>query len=145
MKNTSKGECSESVQIRSFFSSVFSRIWTEYGKILIRKNSVFVLFSRSVSLIILQYNFKTLPVYYSNSLRVSILYVTKSKKVCAKDYISMFSCKFFGLKMFINYQRYFHTLLDLRHHDKYFFKSLFFKNLLFPQAWYKSVLIPSRL
>ena len=37
----------ESVQIRSFFWSVFSRIRTEYGKIRTRKNSVFGHFSRS--------------------------------------------------------------------------------------------------
>ena len=43
--------CAKSVQIRSFFWSVFSRIWTEYGDLLLiqskyvqmrpRKNSVF--------------------------------------------------------------------------------------------------------
>ena len=39
----------ESVQIRSFFWSVFSHIRTEYGEILrTRKNSVFGHFSRSV-------------------------------------------------------------------------------------------------
>ena len=36
------------VEIRSFFRSVFSRIWTEYGKIRTRKNSVFGFFSRWV-------------------------------------------------------------------------------------------------
>ena len=36
----------KSVQIRSFVWSVFSRIWTEYGKIPTRKNSVFGHFSR---------------------------------------------------------------------------------------------------
>ena len=36
----------KSVQIRSFFWSVFSRIRTECGKIRIRKNSVFGYFSR---------------------------------------------------------------------------------------------------
>ena len=40
--------CVKSVQIRIFFWSVFSRIWTEYGKIRIRKSSVFEHFSRSV-------------------------------------------------------------------------------------------------
>ena len=52
--------CPKSVQIRSFFLSVFSRIWIEYGEILrispysvrmreirTRKNSVFGHFSRS--------------------------------------------------------------------------------------------------
>ena len=33
--------CAKSVQIRSFFCSVFSRIQSKYGKIWIRKNSVF--------------------------------------------------------------------------------------------------------
>ena len=47
--------CLKSVQIRSIFWSVFSRIWTEYGeirsgKIRTRKYSVFVHFSHSVSL-----------------------------------------------------------------------------------------------
>ena len=40
--------CVESVQIRSFFWSVFSRIRSEYGEIQTRKNSVFGHFSRSV-------------------------------------------------------------------------------------------------
>ena len=35
------------VQIRSFSWSVFPRIWTEYGKLRTRKNSVFGLFSSS--------------------------------------------------------------------------------------------------
>ena len=39
--------CVKSVQIRSFFWSVFSYIWTEYRKIQIRKNSLFGHFSRS--------------------------------------------------------------------------------------------------
>ena len=39
----------ESVHIRSFLWSVFSGIWTEYGKIQIRKNSVFGHFSHSVN------------------------------------------------------------------------------------------------
>ena len=38
------------VQIRSFFWSVFSHIWTEYGKIRTRKNFVFGYFSRNVIL-----------------------------------------------------------------------------------------------
>ena len=33
--------CVESAQIPSFFWSVFSHIWTEYGEIRTRKNSVF--------------------------------------------------------------------------------------------------------
>ena len=33
--------CAKNVQIRSFFWSVFFHIWTEYGKIWTRKNSVF--------------------------------------------------------------------------------------------------------
>ena len=37
----------ESVQIRSFFRSVFSHIQSKYGKIRIRKNSIFGHFSRS--------------------------------------------------------------------------------------------------
>ena len=51
--------CMKSVQIRSFFWSVFSHIWTEYGeiwsiqsergKIRTKKISVFCHFSRSVS------------------------------------------------------------------------------------------------
>ena len=40
--------CVKSVQIRSFFWSVFSCIRTEYRKIRIRKNSLFGHFSRSV-------------------------------------------------------------------------------------------------
>ena len=40
--------CVKSVQIRSFFWSVFSRIRTDYGEIRTRKNSVFGHFSRSV-------------------------------------------------------------------------------------------------
>ena len=54
------GHCVKSVQIRSFFWSVFSRIWTEYevslriqsecGKIRTRKSSVFGHFSRSGTL-----------------------------------------------------------------------------------------------
>ena len=40
----------KSAQIRSFSLSVFSRVWSEYGKILTRKNSVFEHFSRSVTL-----------------------------------------------------------------------------------------------
>ena len=40
--------CVKSVQIRSFFWSVFSRIRTEYGEIQTRKNSVFGHFLRSV-------------------------------------------------------------------------------------------------
>ena len=42
--------CVKSVQIRSFFWSVFSRIQSEYGKIRTGKNSVFGHFSRSVKL-----------------------------------------------------------------------------------------------
>ena len=37
----------KSVQIRSFFWTVSSCVWTEYGKIETRKNSVFGNFSRS--------------------------------------------------------------------------------------------------
>ena len=39
--------CVKSVQLRSFFWSVFSRIWTECGKIRTRKNYIFGGFSRS--------------------------------------------------------------------------------------------------
>ena len=39
--------CMKIVQIRKFFCSVFSRIQSKYGKIWTRKNSIFVLFSRS--------------------------------------------------------------------------------------------------
>ena len=39
--------CVKCFQIRSFFWSVFSRIWTECGKIWTRKNSVFGHFLRS--------------------------------------------------------------------------------------------------
>ena len=42
--------CVKSVQIQSFFWSVFSCIWTEYRKIRIRKNSVFGHFSGSARL-----------------------------------------------------------------------------------------------
>ena len=41
----------KSLQIRSFFWSVFSGIWTEYGKIRTRKSSVFGHFSRSASVL----------------------------------------------------------------------------------------------
>ena len=48
---TKNQHCMKIVQIRSFFWSVFSRIWTEYSvqirKIRTRKNSVFGHFSRS--------------------------------------------------------------------------------------------------
>ena len=40
--------CVKSVQIRTFFLSAFSFIWTAYRKIRTRKNSVFGHFSRSV-------------------------------------------------------------------------------------------------
>ena len=40
----------ESVQIRSYFGSVFSRVWTESGKIRTRNNSVYGQFSCSVFL-----------------------------------------------------------------------------------------------
>ena len=51
--------CAKTVQILSFFWSAFSFIWTENGKIWARKNSVFELFSRSVS----KYNSRnTIPV-----------------------------------------------------------------------------------
>ena len=43
--------CVKSVQIRSFFWSVFFRIRTEYGKIRTRKNSVFGNFSQSTPLL----------------------------------------------------------------------------------------------
>ena len=39
--------CVKNVQIRSFFWSLFSCIWTEYRKIRTRKNTVFGHFSRS--------------------------------------------------------------------------------------------------
>ena len=42
-----KTHCVKSIQVRSFFSSVFSRGWTEYGKIRTRKNSVSGHFLRS--------------------------------------------------------------------------------------------------
>ena len=42
----------KSVQIRSFFKSVFSHIWTEYGKIRSRTNSVLGHFSHSEMFII---------------------------------------------------------------------------------------------
>ena len=42
--------CVKSVQIQSFFWSVFSCIWTEYRKIRTRKNSVFGHFSGSARL-----------------------------------------------------------------------------------------------
>ena len=41
--------CVKSVQIRSYFWSAFSHIWTEYRKIRTRNNSVFGHFSRSHS------------------------------------------------------------------------------------------------
>ena len=47
----------ETVQIRSFFRSVFSRIRDEYGKIQNRKNSVFGHFSRSVYLLQVRFSF----------------------------------------------------------------------------------------
>ena len=51
--------CAKTVQILSFFWSAFSFIWTECGKIWARKNSVFELFSHSVS----KYNSRnTIPV-----------------------------------------------------------------------------------
>ena len=40
--------CVKSVQIRSYFWSMFSCIWTEYRKMRTRNNSVFGQFSRSV-------------------------------------------------------------------------------------------------
>ena len=43
-----KLHCMKFVQIRSYFLSVFSCIWTEYGQIRTRNNSVFGHFSRSV-------------------------------------------------------------------------------------------------
>ena len=43
-------DCVKSVQIRSFFCSVFSRIQSKYGKIRTRKNSVFGHFLRSAGL-----------------------------------------------------------------------------------------------
>ena len=42
-----KSHCVKSVQMRSFFWSVFSYIWTKYRKIQTRKSSVFGHFSRS--------------------------------------------------------------------------------------------------
>ena len=39
-------DCVKSVQIRSFFCSVFSRIQSKYGKIRTRKNSVYLEYSR---------------------------------------------------------------------------------------------------
>ena len=53
LQNMKGSNCVKSVQIRSFFWSVFScrvslRIQSEYGKIRTRKNSVFEHFSRSV-------------------------------------------------------------------------------------------------
>ena len=45
----------KSVHVGSFFWSVFSGIWTEYGKIRTRKNSVFGHFSRYDSLYVIDY------------------------------------------------------------------------------------------
>ena len=45
----------KSVHVGSFFWSVFSSIWTEYGKIRTRKNSVFGHFSRYDSLYVIDY------------------------------------------------------------------------------------------
>ena len=47
-KNSTNSHCVKSVQIRCYFWSVFSGIWTEYRKIRTRNNSVFGHFSRSV-------------------------------------------------------------------------------------------------
>ena len=49
--------CVKSVQIRSFFWSIFSRIRTEYGEIRTRKNSVFGHFSRSVNSCVIFWNY----------------------------------------------------------------------------------------
>ena len=49
-KRVKPAHCVKSVQIRSFFWSVFSCIWTEYKKLRTRKKSVFGHFSRSVKL-----------------------------------------------------------------------------------------------
>ena len=61
-KETNIQRCVKSVQIRSFFWSVFSCIRTEYRKIRTRKNSIFGYFSRSASFwtIIKSYNCKRL-------------------------------------------------------------------------------------
>ena len=45
----SETQCAKSVQIRSFFCSIFSRIQLKYGKIQTRKNFVFAHFSRIVN------------------------------------------------------------------------------------------------
>ena len=45
----SETQCAKSVQIRSFFYSIFSRIQLKCGKIQTRKNFVFAHFSRSVN------------------------------------------------------------------------------------------------
>ena len=45
----SETQCAKSVQIRSFFCSIFSRIQLKCGKIQTRKNFVFAHFSRIVN------------------------------------------------------------------------------------------------
>ena len=64
-------DCVKSVQIRSFFCSVFSRIQSKYGKIRTRKNSVFGHFLRSVGLADIHIN---IIVIVSCYLNVSIKY-----------------------------------------------------------------------
>ena len=56
--------CVKSVQIRSFFWSAFSCIWTEYRKIRPRKDSAFGHFSRSDKLS----NLKCNPASHTNKI-----------------------------------------------------------------------------
>ena len=59
----------KSLQIRSFFWSVFSSIRTEYGKVRTRRNSTFGPFSHSIKLKIKFFNGSVLivPLYATNS------------------------------------------------------------------------------
>ena len=72
--------CVKSVQIRSYFWSLFSCIWTEYRKIRTGNNSLFGHFSRSAS-------FKTFVKYIKIWVKVGtffITYATQKKKFSIK-------------------------------------------------------------
>ena len=79
VNKSAENHCVKSVQIRSYFGSVFFCIGTEYRKILTRYNSVFGHFSRSESVDLLIFTKEILNRFYYYStilLFYSILYFT---------------------------------------------------------------------
>ena len=85
VKKAKQNHCVKSVQIHSFFCSVFSCIWNEHRKIRTRKNSAFGHFSRKWTRFWKSTNVVKFQVIYFRGLRQQDSFPKDSFNGCSND------------------------------------------------------------